>query len=96
MATAIMTRDRISQAAGVAIEDDDFESPAGPSDASTMCTDRREYIYRGEAETHWIDQPCGREKPDRLGTGRHDWLVVFACGCRAWVPASTLEPRHTE
>jgi len=90
MPTGILSRNKISQATGLAEVDSDRESPAGPTDTSMRCLDRRAYVYRGQAESHWIGQPCGVEGADPTRRDHEAYRVVFACGCRGLVPAAEL------
>jgi hypothetical protein len=68
---------------------DYFEPPAG----GALCLEPRSaaptYVYRGIADPHLFGQPCTLMP----GSDKHADLlrVVFACGCRANVPASTLD-----
>jgi hypothetical protein len=73
---------------------DYFEPPAG----GPLCLEPRSavpaYVYRGIADLHLFGQPCtlvptSAEKDDLC-------RVVFACGCRANVPPSTLDPPSWE
>jgi hypothetical protein len=88
MPTAPLDRPRIPTA--YITEWDSFEPPAG----GPLCLEPRAaapaYIYCGIADPHLFGQPCtllpAPAKDDDLRR------VVFACGCRANVPASTLDP----
>lgn len=37
---------------------DNWEAPAGAEDASAARVGRLPYIYHGDGEPHWFDQPC--------------------------------------
>jgi hypothetical protein len=75
---------------GVAVLEPDWESPAGGDEARSARLSVPPYIFDGPGDAHWIGQRCGA-----LGTGAIDHglaVVVFTCGCRAWVPRATLRP----
>jgi hypothetical protein len=68
---------------------DGWELPAGGLQCVEPCSAAPELIYRGIADPHLFGQPCAvmpSPEDDHEVQG-----VVFACGCRAVVPWSTLD-----
>ena len=73
-----------------AVADDNSEAPAGSGGASAPRVARPPFTYRGAGEPHWLEQPCSVLSAATLRVGVDELEVVFACGCRSVVPASTL------
>jgi hypothetical protein len=69
----------------------DWESPAGP-DKTVPRSSRARYVFAGPGEPHWMGQPC--EVVSANGGSAQTDLVQLACGCRGWVPRSTLRKVH--
>jgi hypothetical protein len=67
----------------------DWETPAGPTDASARARlERAAFIYQGAGDPHWRGQPCYLGDQARMAPGER--VVIMACGCRASVSAGAL------
>ncbi len=68
----------------------DWEAPAGGPVALPRIG-RLSFSYRGTDDEHLCGQGC--LTLEALGPDNETCLVAFACGCRARVLRSNLEPR---
>jgi len=73
-----------------AVADDNWEAPARLDEATAPRVARPPFTYRGTGEPHWFAQPCSVLSGEAIVVGVEELDVVFACGCRGLVPASTL------
>jgi hypothetical protein len=69
----------------------DAESAAGLDDDQVWPrVQEPEFRYRGSGDPHWCGQPCFLCREQTAGPDER--IVTMACGCRASVPGSTLQP----
>jgi hypothetical protein len=66
----------------------DCEAPAGSPTARILALS---FTYRGSNDDHLSGQGCLALEP--VGPATDNYLVAFACGCRAHVAGRLLEPR---
>ena len=73
-----------------AVTEDNWKAPAGADEATAPRVARPPFTYQGSGDPHWLGQPCSVLSAESLSAGAEDLEVVFACGCRSVVPATTL------
>lgn len=67
----------------------DAEAPAGGEQVKQRSS-RPPFVYHGHGDAHWRGQACHEvEQHAKTAAGV---LVVFACGCRALVAPTSLDP----
>jgi hypothetical protein len=64
--------------------------PTEPPVTVAPRVDQPGFTYRGRGDAHLVGQPCRVVVGASVGSST--CLVVFACGCRAAVPYTALEP----
>jgi hypothetical protein len=71
----------------------DWEAPAGGASVAVPRVGPFAYTYRGDADAHLANQPCQPAFGKHVTVVQADYVVDFACGCRAAVPGSSLARR---